>query len=137
MEQLTESVFPEKRLQYASFWSRLVAGIVDAFFVLMSSYLAAMLLGYILALVVILLVLCLYAPLMEGSARQATLGKTGMRLKVADMDGRRITYAQAFGRHFGKLVSMIIAFGGYFMMFGNDKRQTLHDRMARTLVITE
>jgi uncharacterized RDD family membrane protein YckC len=137
MEQLVESIFPEKEVKYATFWARFVANFVDGFFVLMSAYLAVLLLGAIFAGGIILLIVSLYGPLMEGSSRQATLGKTGMRIKVTDMNGNRITYGQAFGRHFGKMISIVIVFAGFLMMLGNGKRQTLHDRMANTLVVVE
>lgn len=65
----------------------------------------------------------------------ATLGKKALGIKVTDMYGERITFAQATGRHFGKIISTVILFIGYFMMLWDDRSQTLHDKIAGTLVV--
>ena len=67
----------------------------------------------------------------------ATIGKKAMRIKVTDLAGNRISFGQATGRHFGKILSAIILLFGYFMMLWDDKSQTLHDKIAGTLVIQE
>jgi uncharacterized RDD family membrane protein YckC len=51
------------------------------------------------------------------------------------MNGHRISFANASGRFFGKYVSAIILLIGYLMMLWDDKKQTLHDKMAGTLVV--
>jgi uncharacterized RDD family membrane protein YckC len=56
-------------------------------------------------------------------------------LKVTTTNGERISFGQATGRHFGKYISTIILFIGYLMMIWDDKKQTLHDKMANTLVV--
>ncbi len=79
----------------------------------------------------------LYFALMESSNSQATIGKMALGLKVTDLDGQRISFGKATGRHFGKLVSTIIIFFGYFMMLWDERNQTLHDKMAGTLVVVK
>jgi Tfp pilus assembly major pilin PilA len=77
----------------------------------------------------------LYSALLESSSRQATLGKMAFRIRVTDLDGQRIGFGRATGRYFGKIVSSI-AFGIGFVMAGfTQRRQALHDKIARTLVL--
>jgi uncharacterized RDD family membrane protein YckC len=79
----------------------------------------------------------LYYALLEAGAWQATLGKRAMGIRVTDTSGGRISFGQATGRYFGKIVSAIILFIGYFMMLWDSRKQTLHDKMAGTLVVKE
>jgi len=82
-----------------------------------------------------LVVAWLYSALMESSASQATLGKMAMGLRATDMEGNRISFARATGRHFAKLLSMIILFIGYMLAGWTEKKQALHDMLAGTLVV--
>jgi uncharacterized RDD family membrane protein YckC len=77
----------------------------------------------------------IYFAGMESGSGQATVGKKAMGLKVTDSNGHRIGFGQATGRHFGRYISAIILCIGYLMMLWDDKKQTLHDKMAGTLVV--
>jgi uncharacterized RDD family membrane protein YckC len=77
----------------------------------------------------------LYFALMESSAKQATLGKMALGIKVTDMLGNRITFGRATGRYFSKILSGLILYIGYIMIAFTDKKQGLHDMIANTLVI--
>lgn len=72
----------------------------------------------------------LYWALLESSAWQATLGKRVFGLQVTDLAGRRVSFARASGRHFGKLI-----FPGFILAGFTEKKQALHDMMAGCLVI--
>jgi uncharacterized RDD family membrane protein YckC len=76
----------------------------------------------------------IYWALMESSPWQATLGKKALGLVVTDLEGRRISFARASGRYFGKIISTIILGIGYFMAGFTEKKQTLHDILAGCLV---
>ncbi len=52
---------------------------------------------------------------MESSSRQATLGKMALSMKVTDLQGNRISFARATGRHFAKYISAMILLIGYIM----------------------
>jgi uncharacterized RDD family membrane protein YckC len=84
---------------------------------------------------VALVVAWLYWALLESSAKQATLGKMALGIKVTDLDGNRISFGRATGRHFAKFVSGIILLIGYIMAAFTAKKQALHDIIASTLVI--
>lgn len=77
----------------------------------------------------------LYYALLESSAWQATLGKKALGLEVTDMAGRRISFARATGRYFGKIVSAFILMIGFMMAGFTAQKQALHDMMAGCLVL--
>ena len=77
----------------------------------------------------------LYYALLESSAWQATIGKKTLGLEVTDMAGRRISFARATGRYFGKFISAMILLIGYIMAGFTEKKQALHDMMASCLVM--
>ena len=76
----------------------------------------------------------LYFAILESSSWQATLGKKALGLVVTDLQGRRIGFGRATGRHFAKMVSAIILLIGYMMVGWSQRKQGLHDLMAGTLV---
>ena len=76
----------------------------------------------------------IYEAAMESSSKQATLGKMALGLKVTDLEGRRISFARATGRHFAKLLSGMILLVGYIMAGFTERKQALHDMIAGTLV---
>ena len=76
----------------------------------------------------------IYEATMESSSKQATVGKMALRLKVTDLEGRRISFARATGRHFAKIISGLILLIGYIMAGFTERKQALHDMIAGTLV---
>lgn len=79
----------------------------------------------------------LYFALMESSKHQGTLGKIVLKIKVTDVEGNRINFARATGRHFGKILSGMILMIGYIMAGFTEKKQALHDILASCYVIKE
>ena len=79
----------------------------------------------------------IYEALLTASSKQATVGKMVFRMKVTDMEGRRITIPRAFGRYFAKWVSDCTLLIGYIMQPFTARRQALHDMIAGTLVIRD
>ncbi len=72
---------------------------------------------------------------MESSSLQATLGKKALGLQVTDLEGRRVSFARATGRYFGKVLSAITFGLGYLMAAFTERKQTLHDIVSSCLVI--
>ncbi|MEE4316396.1 MAG: RDD family protein [Erythrobacter sp.] len=133
-------------MNYAGFWIRVVAYIIDL--------VPLVLIGVVLALAfgdplvetsaepsvgasdLIGLVLGIaYFVGFESSSWQATPGKRVLGLIVTDTEGRRISAARATGRYFGKILSGLILMIGYIMIAFTDRKQGLHDLMAGTLVV--
>lgn len=77
----------------------------------------------------------LYFAFMESSKYQGTLGKIILGIKVTDINGQKVTFLRATGRHFGKIISAIIFLGGFIMAGFTEKKQALHDIMAGCLVV--
>ncbi len=76
----------------------------------------------------------LYKTLLESSSWQATLGKRAFRIKVTNLAGERIGFGRATGRLFAQPLSYLILGLGYWMAAFTERRQTLHDLIAGTLV---
>ncbi len=138
------------KLEYASFGARLVAMIIDIiivntassmiqtpFLMLMLGNLnpTTMIVGFVGPILVVGGLAVFYTVWLESSAWQATLGKKILGLRVVDLDGRRITFWKSASRNFNKSISSLILGIGYLMPLWTAKRQALHDRMARCLVI--
>ena len=146
------SIFPEQRIVYATFGQRLGAYLLDSLILIIPTELISKLSGNhnmfldmlhrnpissasILTQLVTTLVIWIYFAGMESSISQATIGKQALSLKVTDLNGERISFANASGRYFAKFLSTIIILIGFFMVLWDDKRQGLHDKMAGTLVV--
>ncbi|WP_260927549.1 RDD family protein [Novosphingobium sp. 9] len=76
----------------------------------------------------------LYFAIMESSPTQGTLGKMAVGLVVTDEFGQRIGFGRATGRYFAKILSSLILCIGYIMVAFTERKQGLHDIVARTLV---
>ncbi len=77
----------------------------------------------------------LYYAGMHSSSYQASLGKMALGLKVTTEEGHQLTFGQATIRFFMKSISYMIGFIGHFFAFAGQKRQALHDRVAKTVVV--
>jgi len=143
----------QQTLRFAGFWIRFVANMIDVIilyiissivFFIVVSFLYAVLgevnedtqsfaesLGLILGIVIG----WLYDALQESSPKQGTLGKQAVGIAVTDMDGKRITFGKASGRHLCKFLSTLILMIGYIMVAFTEKKQALHDILAGTLVV--
>ena len=78
-----------------------------------------------------------YFTYFESSERQGTIGKTAMGLIVADENGNRLDTQKALIRSIMRIVSSFICLIGYLMAFFTEKKQTLHDIVAKTNVYTK
>ena len=148
---------PADVIRYGGFWRRLVAYIVDGLligaatmpfglglgFAQMSAMmsgditpdmLAALFMASLFVGAIRFVLSWAYAAGFESSPWQATPGKMLLGLKVTDLDGRRITFLRATGRFLGKVISGILLGMGFVLAAFTDRKQGLHDLMARTLV---
>jgi uncharacterized RDD family membrane protein YckC len=78
----------------------------------------------------------IYHVIMECSPKQATYGKQILKIKVCDLEGKRISAARSIARNLFKIFSLITIVG-YLLSFFNKKQQCLHDMMAETLVMKD
>jgi uncharacterized RDD family membrane protein YckC len=98
--------------------------------------LAALLSLFFIFVGISILITWLYHAYCESSEWQATPGKRVMNLYVSDLSGHRISFLNATGRHFSKIITGLIPLAiGYIMAGFTDRRQALHDMIASTLVL--
>jgi uncharacterized RDD family membrane protein YckC len=83
----------------------------------------------------VLLITWFYYALLQSGARQATVGKMALGLKVTDVNGDRLTFARASLRYFSKILSGLFMMIGYIMAGFTPKKQALHDYIANTYVV--
>ncbi len=143
---------------YAGFWLRFAAYLIDTLIVSLVFVPVGFVLGMVLAAssdsdgdaattaliqavnmginLVSIVATWLYSSLLESSSWQGTVGKKLIGLRVTDLDGRRISFGKATGRHFGKILSSLICLVGFIMAAFTEKHQALHDQLAGTLVLT-
>jgi uncharacterized RDD family membrane protein YckC len=77
-----------------------------------------------------------YFAMMESSSWQGTIGKKVMGVKVTDIAGNRISLGRATGRLLVKAFLSGWFLIGYIIAFFTAKKQSLHDLLAGTLVLT-
>ncbi|MEM1381034.1 MAG: RDD family protein [Pseudomonadota bacterium] len=124
----------EQSYGYGGFWWRFLAAVIDTIVIGLLTPVVALFLPFLLPVIPILLDAA-YSIILESSPAQGTVGKMVCRLKVADLQGRRITPGKAALRYVGKIVSTLILFIGYLLVFFTSKKQALHDLMAGTVVL--
>ncbi|MGE5397731.1 MAG: RDD family protein [Chitinophagales bacterium] len=140
---------------YAGFWKRFAAALIDGFFLKISTAIIGVIAGIAIDGspdstwmpnnsedftpfdLITLVIYWLYFTLMESSTFQATPGKMALGIKVTDLEGNQISFARANGRYWSKLISTIILLIGYIMAGFTEKKQALHDLIAKTLVINQ
>lgn len=134
--------------QYAGFWRRFVAALLDGIISYILVIVIASVFGLVygtvvgtaegvegIALILQIVICWLYCALLESSDQQATLGKQALGIIVTDLEGNKISFARATGRHFSKWISSFILLIGYIMAAFTEKKQALHDIIASTLVV--
>jgi uncharacterized RDD family membrane protein YckC len=133
--------------EHPGFWLRVVAALIDTVAMYAIAFAAGLVLGLGMGIagaeegeaeavgtVVGLLTAWLYSALFESSRHQATPGKMALGIVVTDLNGERIGFGRATGRHFGKIVSGLILGIGYLMCAFTARKQCLHDMMAGCLL---
>jgi uncharacterized RDD family membrane protein YckC len=78
----------------------------------------------------------IYHMVMECSVKQATYGKQILKIRVCDLEGKRISPGRSIARNLCKIFSLITIIG-YLLSFFNKKQQCIHDMMADTLVMKD
>lgn len=121
---------------YAGFWKRFAAAIIDGIVTAIGMEALGDALDGVANLLG-LLIGWIYSAAMESSPLQATLGKMALQIKVTDLDGARVSFGKATGRHFAKFVSALLLFVGFVMAAFTAKKQGLHDLMAGCLVVNK
>ncbi len=151
MENQQDIIFPKREINYASFGRRLAAALADGFIITILDHLSGWLLnepGEDISLTQIFSLNfsytstyinfatdILYFTLLTSSRWQGTVGKRLFRIRVTTLEGDTLSIGQSLIRNLGEYISCAIAFIGFFMMLWDKNRQTLHDKMAGSIVV--
>ena len=147
-QRLLEGVPLPGYMEYAGFWIRLGAKIIDymllwvaqlVFYVPMIFAVATenetlIITSTILMYVGQIVLAATYNTIFIGRWG-ATLGKMACQLKVVTMEGEPVGYWRALGRHFAEILSAMILLIGYVIAAFDDEKRALHDRICNTRVI--
>lgn len=142
--------------RYAGFWIRFVASFIDGIIVGIPITVIAFILGvftfitssdvnaamyedtiailYIFLYIGTLMISLLYYAGMHASKLQGTLGKIIVGIKVTDMNGKRISFGRSLGRFLATILSSVF-YIGYIIAAFTEKKQSLHDLIAGTVVV--
>ena len=122
--------------QKASFWKRLIAFAIDSILIIIISALLGVIFKLSPPVVYWLDVALFYTyNIFMDTKHQATLGKIILKIKVIKADGTRPDLMNSFYRNFGKFISAIPLFYGFLRILAPHRRQTMHDELAKCLVI--
>lgn len=151
-----------KPVDYAGFWRRFVAYVVDRLILGIPSFVLVLvfivpsiaglvggccdpghvpfaILSFVMSWVWLVMVIIvghlLYFAWFESSRFQATLGKMLLGIVVTDTAGQRVSFLRALGRNLGKIISHMIFNIGFLMGGITAKKQALHDMLADCLVV--
>ncbi|MBC7714903.1 MAG: RDD family protein [Rhizobacter sp.] len=121
-------------MNYAGFWRRFAALFIDGVIVFLISMILIIPfwvqpLGFIVAI--------FYHVVFEVSPLRATPGKALMGIAVVKSNGSKLTIKDSVIRFVISILSSAILCIGYLMNLFTEKRQTLHDFVADTVVIEE
>ena len=93
-----------RTLEYAGFWIRTAAYIIDVIILAGVDFIIGQFIGYPWSSIASLILGVSYFAYMESSEHQATLGKIALGIRVGDTHGNRITMLNAIGRYFAKVL---------------------------------
>ncbi len=146
METILDSQeIQENQKQYAGFWIRVGASFIDGIILGVLGVLINLIFsggwnpvpftsGYYISVFLRFGIGLVYMVGMESSAKQATLGKMAVGIKVGNLNGERLSVMNALGRYLAKMISALTIFIGFMMVGWDPKKQGLHDKMANTIV---
>ncbi len=154
VQKLKEGIALPGMLQYAGFWIRFGAMVIDYIILNVLNFLlvipfhilgalgaqpgqppgAVQWLGFALILLLQIGIGIAYNVFFVGKY-SATPGKMACGLVILRPDGSRLTYGRATGRYFAEWVSGLTLGIGYIMAAFDEEKQALHDRIADTRVV--
>ncbi|MCW5547888.1 MAG: RDD family protein [Opitutaceae bacterium] len=79
----------------------------------------------------------IYFTLIAGIWRGRTVGKFIFRTRAINLDGRELTFFDAFVRHGGYVAGVAMGLLGFFRLLWEPNRQAVEDRIAGTVVVRD
>ena len=129
----------ERVLMYSGFWRRFAAAFIDGLILSIGGLVFAVLIGYYTVEVQLLTILIgfVYTAGLESSKSQATIGKLALGIKVADLNGNRISCGRATMRYIVEYIGIMLLFIVYLTIPFSKNKQGIHDMIAGTIVIKD
>lgn len=133
------------QLEYASFWKRCLAGMIDLIIAVASVGIVAFMICNVkitgirentivlIAIFSFYALIFLYFAYFESSIWQATPGKKMLNMRLMRVDGSKVTFLRALAR---SLCKLFLSYFGVMALFTR-KKQGLHDLIAKTVVVRE
>ena len=137
-------------LNYAGFWIRLLAYLLDCILleivlVPLSMLIRVMigapanpweanLVASLISAPINILLVASYYTFFVGKFG-ATPGKMAARLRIVNPDGSPVSYGKACGRYFAQILSSLCLCIGFLMIAWDSEKRGLHDRVCATRVI--
>lgn len=118
-------------IHYAGFGRKLAALVLDALILAIPVALVAPFTARTGGIAIV----WLYTALMMSSGKQATLGMMALGIIATDLEGNKIGFGKATTRYFASIVSSLFLCAGYLISLRSGRKQTLHDRLAGTLIV--
>lgn len=123
---------------YAGLFRRVMASVIDYFVIFLLLSFIQFISGieddnffYIL----LILFSWSYFAFQDSSSSQGTVGKHAMNIAVTDLNGNRISVSRATKRFVGKILAALPFFAGFLPVLFNKKKQGIHDKITKTLVV--
>jgi len=150
VQKIKEGVTVAGAMEYAGFWIRFGAILIDGIIMWIVNMVIGIPLGLLgaasfeqpavmvvtqLFMVLLQLVVPVVYDTWFVGKYAATPGKMACRIKIVTADAGQVSYARAIGRHFAKWISGITLGIGYLMAAFDDQKRSLHDRICDTRVI--
>lgn len=154
IEPITYATPLEKQMEFAGFWKRFLAYMIDYFILNSVGTIIGLFIGiplgifgaasgltedemtfflfgvYVIILPFSILLGLLYYGICESSKMEGTIGKYALGIKVINKDGSKISFWKAVGRAFAMTISLFTFGVGWIMIAFTDKKQALHDMVA-------
>ena len=147
-QKLREGAASAAGFQYAGFWVRFAAVVIDTIILGVANTVLQFSLmplmggreprAMLAAVGVLSLLGMVVHSLYEGlfvARLAATPGKMALGLKVVRPDGSAVLFGRAYARYFAKILSALTLMIGYLMAATDPERRALHDRICDTRVI--
>jgi uncharacterized RDD family membrane protein YckC len=143
---------PAAAVQYAGFWIRVGAKLIDGLILGVVLFVPALLIGFgvgfgggqpdtmqqlffqLVLQLGFLVIQVLFNTFFIGKLG-ATPGKMACGLRVVMSDGTALTYGRAFGRACADILSSIVCYIGYIIAAFDDQKRSLHDHICDTRVV--
>ncbi|MDD4972792.1 MAG: RDD family protein [Bacteriovorax sp.] len=119
---------------YSSLWRRAAAAIIDG---IILSAISTLCLRTVILFPFAFILHFFYKPIFESSNVRATPGKYLAEISVCRSNGDKLSLKDAYIRYFASWISGLTLGIGYLIALFNDRKQTLHDMFADTIVVSK